>query len=132
MGIFDSIRNALGKGESEPQVTVAPSQLLREAGVDPSGLKFGFGDRSITVSGTVASDADRQKVNDLLSGMDGIDTVQNNLKVAAPPVAEPTTTMPLASPSCMIRARGSSQIEGNNSTSKRPRNSGNSERGIGE
>jgi nucleoid-associated protein YgaU len=89
MGIFDSIKNALGKGESEPQVTVAPSQLLREAGIDPSGLKFGFGNRSITVSGTVASDTDRQKVVDLLSGMEGIDTVQNNLKVAAPPAAEP-------------------------------------------
>lgn len=89
MGIFDSIKNALGKGGSEPQVTVAPSQVLREGGIDPSGLKFGFGNRSITVSGAVASDADRQKVADLLSGMDGIDTVQNNVKVAAPPAPEP-------------------------------------------
>jgi nucleoid-associated protein YgaU len=94
MGIFDSIKNALGKGESEPQVTVAPSQVLRESGIDPSGLKFGFGNRSINVSGTVASDADRQKVADLLAGMDGIDTVQNNIKVAAPPAAEPEEASP--------------------------------------
>lgn len=84
MGIFDSIKNALGKGGSEPQVTVSPSQVLRESGIDPGGLKFGFGNRSITVSGTVASDADRQKAIELLSGMDGIDTVQDNLQVAAP------------------------------------------------
>ena len=88
MGIFDSIKNALGKGESEPQVTVAPSQVLREGGIDPSGLKFSFGNRSITVSGSVASGADRQKVVDLLSGMDGIDTVQNNIEVAAPPSSQ--------------------------------------------
>ena len=94
MGIFDSIKNALGKGESEPQVTVAPSQVLREGGIDPSGLKFSFGNRSITVSGSVASGADRQKVVDLLSGMDGIDTVQNNIEVAAPPAVEPEDASP--------------------------------------
>lgn len=82
MGIFDSIKNAFGKGEAQPEVTVAPSQLLRDAGLDPSGLKFGFGNRSISVSGTIAEESQRQKILDLLSGIDGIDTVQDHLEVA--------------------------------------------------
>ena len=60
MGIFDSIKSALGKGDAEADVTVAPSQLLREAGLDPSGLKFGFGSGSITVSGQIADETEDQ------------------------------------------------------------------------
>ena len=53
MGIFDSIKSAFGGGEEEKDVTTGPSQLLREAGIDPDGLKFGFGTGKITVSGTI-------------------------------------------------------------------------------
>ena len=89
MGIFDSIKNAFGKSEPEPDVTISPSQMLRNEGIDPSGLKFGFGTNSITVSGEIAAEADRQKILDLLSSAQGIDKVQDNMTVAVPAPAEP-------------------------------------------
>jgi nucleoid-associated protein YgaU len=91
MGIFDSFKNVFGKSESEADSTIAPSQMLREAGVDPAGLKFGFGsDGSITVSGAVSDQADRQKVLDTLSGIPGINGVEDQMTVApAAPVEEP-------------------------------------------
>jgi len=85
MGLFDSIKNALGKSGAEPEVTTAPSQLLREAGLDPSGLRFGFGNASISVSGQLADESQRQKVIDVLSAIPGIDSVQDNMGVAEQP-----------------------------------------------
>jgi nucleoid-associated protein YgaU len=37
MGLFDLIKNALG-GKSEKEVTVSPSQLQRETGIDPDKM----------------------------------------------------------------------------------------------
>lgn len=108
MGIFDSIKNAFGKSEPEADVTVSPGQMLRNAGIDTSGLKFGFGTGSITVSGEIAAEADRQKILDVLAEAPGIDTVQDNMTVAPPPPepAEPapaeeaeTASAPTAEPS---------------------------------
>jgi len=85
MGIFDSIKNAFGgKDEPQPDVTVSPSQMLREAGLDPSRLKFGFAEKTITVSGDITDEADRQKILDVLAGAPGISTVKDNMAVAAP------------------------------------------------
>jgi nucleoid-associated protein YgaU len=89
MGIFDSIKNALSKTESGPDVTTSPSQMLRDAGIDPSGLKFGFGNQSITVSGEIADENERQQILDVLSGAEGINTVQDNMVLAAPAEAAP-------------------------------------------
>lgn len=91
MGIFDSIKNAFGnKDEPEADVTMGPSQMLRNAGLDPSRLKFDFGTGSISVSGEIADEADRQKILDVLTGAPGISTVQDNMTVAAPaPAAAP-------------------------------------------
>ncbi len=95
MGIFETIKNAFGKGEQEADVTTAPSQLLREAGVDPDGLSFHFGTASITVSGDIARESDRQKILDVLAGLPGIKSVQDDLVVAAAartsPAAPPRT-----------------------------------------
>ena len=88
MGIFDSIQSALGKGEAEPDVTVAPSQLLREAGLDPSGLKFGFATGSITVSGQIADETERQEIVRVLSAIPGIEAVVDQLVIAAGSDAE--------------------------------------------
>jgi nucleoid-associated protein YgaU len=88
MGIFDSIKSALGKGGPEADVTVAPSQLLREAGLDPSGLKFGFGTGSITVSGQIADETERQEIVRVLSAIPGIDGVVDQLVIAAGSDAE--------------------------------------------
>lgn len=85
MGIFDSIKNAFGtKTEDEADVTTGPSQLLQNAGLDPSGLHFGFGTDSITVSGEIAHENERQKILDILATAPGINTVQDNMTVAAP------------------------------------------------
>ena len=98
MGIFDSIKNALGgKGEPEADVTVSPSQMLRNAGIDTGGLKFGFGSNSITVSGEIANESDRQKILDTLAAAPGISTVQDNMAVAAP-APEPAAEEPPAAP----------------------------------
>lgn len=96
MGIFDSIKNALGSKEPEKDVTVGPSQLLREAGIDPAGLKFGFGTGSIAVSGEIADEANRQKILDTLSSIKGITTVEDNMLVAIQP--EPVVEAPIAAP----------------------------------
>jgi LysM repeat protein len=85
MGIFESIKNAFGKGDPEPEVSVPPSQVLRDIGIDPSGLQFRFGNRSIHVSGSIARDSDRQKILDSLGGIEGIDTVQDDMIVAPVP-----------------------------------------------
>lgn len=83
MGIFDSIKSAFGnKDESEADSTISPSQLLQNAGLDTSGLHFGFGTASITVSGEIAHENERQKVLDILATAPGINTVQDNMTVA--------------------------------------------------
>jgi nucleoid-associated protein YgaU len=94
MGIFESIKNAFGKNEPAADVTMAPSKLLSEAGIDPSGLKFGFGAGSITVSGKIGAESERNKILDVLGGIKGIVTVQDNLVVAAPPPAPPAQQAP--------------------------------------
>ena len=101
MGIFDKLKKAVGGGEPERDTTVAPSQLLRDAGIDPSGLKFGFGTGTISVSGTIADESERAKIIEVLSGIAGIDTVEDHMLVAKPmpepepapePVSEPEAT----------------------------------------
>lgn len=85
MGLFDSIKSTFGKGSKAADVTKAPSEVLREAGLDPSGLKFNFGNQSIAVSGTVAAESDRQRILDVLAELPGIDSVQDQMTVAAEP-----------------------------------------------
>jgi nucleoid-associated protein YgaU len=88
MGFFDSIKNTFGgKSEAEADVTVSPSQMLREAGIDTSGLKFAFDTGSITVSGEIAEESERQKILDVLSKAPGIDTVNDAMTLAPPPAA---------------------------------------------
>jgi len=99
VGIFESIKNAFGnKSESEPTVTVTPSQALRNAGIDPSGLRFSFGTGTISVSGEIAGAAERQRVLDVLAGLPDISVVQDHMKDAAPESAQPE------SPAAVIEA----------------------------
>ena len=91
MGIMDSFKNVFGgKSDSEADATVSPSQMLRDAGVDPSGLNFGFGsDGSVTVSGQMSDESDRQTILDTLSGAPGISRIEDQMTVAGPePVEE--------------------------------------------
>jgi nucleoid-associated protein YgaU len=96
VGIFDSIKNALGKSEPEPDVTIGPSQMLRDAGLDPSGLKFNFGNQSITVSGEIAEESQRQQILDILAGAPGITQVEDRMTVAVAVADEPPAEEPAA------------------------------------
>ena len=82
MSILDSIKNAFG-GKAQEDITMAPSQILANAGVDPNGLDFGFETDSISVAGEVASEAERQKILDVLSAAPGIGIVEDRLVVTA-------------------------------------------------
>jgi len=86
MGFFDNLKKALGGGkEPTPEATVGPSQVLRQNGFDPSGLDFGFGgDGTVTVTGTVASESERQKVAELVGAIDGVKGVEDRMNVAPP------------------------------------------------
>lgn len=85
MGLFDNLKNVLSgkKDDSIAGTTKAPSQVLRENGVDPSGLKFAFGaDGTVTVSGEVQREADKASINKLLLTIPGIKQVKQELSVA--------------------------------------------------
>lgn len=88
MGLLDSFKNVFGgKAEPEKDTTVSPSQMLRAAGIDPSNLKFGFSsDGSITVSGNIAKESERQVILDTLNSAPGVSRVEDQMTVA---VAEP-------------------------------------------
>lgn len=87
MGIFDSIKNALGGGGDDQDVGVkGPSMLLREAGIDPGNLNFSFGaDGNVVVDGYVADEATRARVEEIVGGIETVSSVTNNLVVGAPP-----------------------------------------------
>jgi len=99
MGLFDSIKNAFG-GKPEPDVTVSPSQLLRDAGIDPSQLKMSFqSDGTVTVSGHIAKESDRQKIVATLSSAPGITRVDDQMSLAPAESAEaPSQTESEAEP----------------------------------
>jgi nucleoid-associated protein YgaU len=112
MGLFDTIKNTFSKSEPATDVTIAPSQLLREAGLDPSGLKFTFGNAEITVKGNISSESDRQKILGVLSGIPGIDSVQDQLSVSAPPAAAEPPASKAQSPEAAEPAEPAAPEEG--------------------
>lgn len=81
MGMFDFLKGGKKKS-AEP--TKSPSQVLREAGLDPSTLKFGFGsDGAVTITGTAASDSERQRIASVVAGIPGVSAVNNQIELAA-------------------------------------------------
>ncbi len=115
MGIFDSFKNVFGgKAEAEKDVTVSPNQMLRAAGIDPSELNFGFGsDGSITVSGQISQESDRQAILDTLAGAAGINRVEDQMTVAFPdpapaetPAAETEAADPAVEPEAVPASEG--------------------------
>ena len=92
MGILDNLKNVLGgkRDNSIASETKAPSQVLKENGVDPSKLKFAFGtDGTVTVSGQVVQEADKARIRELLLSIPGIRKVVQELSVAAPAAVKP-------------------------------------------
>lgn len=90
MGLFDSFKKALGGSAPQAESVKGPSMVLREAGIDPSGLDFNFrGDGSLNVSGHVASQDDADRIVELLSDIPQVSRVDSQLVVGAAPGPEP-------------------------------------------
>jgi nucleoid-associated protein YgaU len=100
MGILDNLKSRLSgrKDNTIAGETKAPSQILKENGIETKGLKFAFGsDGTVTVSGTVQKEADKARIKQLLLAVPGIKQVRQELSLAAveapaPPSAEPAET----------------------------------------
>jgi len=97
MGLFDSIKGAFSS-KAEEDVTASPSQMLRDAGIDPSSLKFNFASGSIAVSGEISEESERQKILDVLGEAPGITTVEDNMTIAAPAPVEPEAPVEAQAP----------------------------------
>jgi nucleoid-associated protein YgaU len=99
MGLLDNLKSVLSGGRKDDSIagsTKAPSQILRDNGVDPSDLKFAFGsDGTVTVSGEVQQEADKASIKKLLLTIPGIKQVKQKLTVASTataPAGEPAST----------------------------------------
>lgn len=89
MGMFDFIKEAgvklFGGGDDEGDTTKTLSDHVRENGLDPSGLKFQFAsDGSVTVSGNVASQEDREKIVLIIGNVQGVSQVNDQITVGVP------------------------------------------------
>jgi LysM repeat protein len=110
MGIMDKFSKMLGRKPAVETVK-GPSTVLREAGIDPSDLKFSFGaDKSIAVSGNAGSQAECDSICQALKEMPNIESVVNNITIGAPepppaPEAEPEVAAP-AEPTTEPEATG--------------------------
>ncbi len=97
MGLLDNLKNVLGSKKKDDigATTKAPSQVLRENGIEASGLKYTFGsDGSVTLGGTIQQESDRQAIIDLLKALPGIESVNDQMTVAAPAAAAPAEPTP--------------------------------------
>ena len=91
MGLFSKMF-----GKKEPKGFEAPtksfSQHLQDAGHDPAGLKFGIGsDGTLTVSGEIADDASRAGIAEVLNGVPGVSSVNDQMTLAVAEAAEETS-----------------------------------------
>jgi nucleoid-associated protein YgaU len=103
MGLFDSIKGAFSS-KAEEKVTTSPSQMLRDAGIDPSNLDFDFASGSIAVSGEISEESDRQRILDVLGEAPGITAVTDNMTIAAPAPVEPEAPIEAQAPAEEIPA----------------------------
>ena len=93
MGFMDSLFGK--KSKSETEAVKGPGQVLKEAGLDPAGLKFKFGaDGTVTIHGETADEATRNRIGEVVGGIATVTAVNNQLAIASPepapaPVPEP-------------------------------------------
>lgn len=86
MGLFDKIKGALG-GDAKAKVETVkgPTTVLREAGIDPSCVNCRIAaDGSLTVTGSVGSGAERDRIIQLLEGIPQVSRVVNEINVVTP------------------------------------------------
>jgi nucleoid-associated protein YgaU len=83
MGFLDSL---FGKDDDDAtEGTKGPGMILREAGIDTSGIKFKFNsDGTLTVTGEVVDEARRARIEEVLQGIDQVKMVDNQLVITAP------------------------------------------------
>lgn len=100
MGFFDSIKNAFGGDDDEPEGIKGPTAVLREAGIDPSDLDFKIAsDGTVTITGRVMDEARRAKIAELVGAIPQVKAVDNQIEVGAPePPAPPEPASAEASP----------------------------------
>jgi LysM repeat protein len=87
MGFMDKLKSMIGGDkESAVETVKGPSRVLREAGIDPSGLNCRIaGDGTLTVSGACASAEERDRVIEVLEGMPDISRVVNEITIGTAP-----------------------------------------------
>jgi nucleoid-associated protein YgaU len=111
MGFFDKIKDALG-GDSKPHLenVKGPSRVLKDAGIDPSCLNCKIGaDGTLTVTGTVESGAERDKIVSVLNGMPNVSKVVNEINVGAAKPEPAPASIPESAPKSGKSANEASQ-----------------------
>lgn len=82
MGFFDLFKK---KRESAAETVKGPTRVLKEAGIDTSGLRTRIdADGRVTVSGTVANPATRDRIEEVLEDMPQVTGVTNLVRVGTP------------------------------------------------
>jgi nucleoid-associated protein YgaU len=94
MGIFDFLKN---KGEKLPEAKkaglsdvergAAIGRVVSQLGLAVEGLKVAYANGTVTVQGTVPSQADREKVILAVGNIEGVAAVDDRLKVVTPAAA---------------------------------------------
>ena len=74
---------------TDEDMAVAVARALVEAGVDPSVVRFTVTDRVVTLTGTVATQAERARIRHLVQAADGVHFIDNRIVVAAAPATHP-------------------------------------------
>jgi len=83
MGIMDKLGGLFGGNKSPALDSVSPpSVVLKENGIDPSDLNFKFNaNGTVGVSGTAASQAEIDRIRELVEGIPGVTGVSSNITV---------------------------------------------------
>lgn len=105
MGMFDFISDAgaklFGKDVDVTEPTGSLSDHIRDNGLDPSNLSFAFSTQAVTISGTMPSQEDKEKVVLIVGNVKSIASVNDQIVVAAvgnAPEATETVTIEAAPP----------------------------------
>jgi len=98
MGIFDFVRNAGAKifGKDKPDTHGEPYKPLRqhveEHGISAKDMNFRFENSVLIVDGWVADADSREKAILIVGNVEGVDKVDDRLRIGKPPVATAATT----------------------------------------
>lgn len=87
MGLFDFLKDKGKKVHKDDDDDITKSKSwsdhLRDNGVDPTGLTFRWSPEKLTVSGTVDSQADKERAVVILGNVKGVSRVDDQIQVAS-------------------------------------------------